>query len=99
LFACRYCAIFTISQLQPLIKNKLINYVQLSVIPWGNARIGSDGKVRLSSQQPFTWFFVALLSTLHVCQWKRIKSLNWLYIATVYASRKGSVAKWLPGST
>jgi hypothetical protein len=44
--ACRYCANFTISQLQPLFKNKLINYVQLSVIPWGNARIDSDGKVQ-----------------------------------------------------
>jgi pyruvate-formate lyase-activating enzyme len=45
LLHCRYCANFTISQLQPLFKNKLINYVQLSVIPWGNARTDADGKV------------------------------------------------------
>jgi hypothetical protein len=42
----RYCANFTISRLQPLFTNKLINYVQLSVIPWGNARTDGDGKVR-----------------------------------------------------
>eukprot|EP00882_Tetradesmus_deserticola_P014285 GHRQ01015183.1.p1 GENE.GHRQ01015183.1~~GHRQ01015183.1.p1 ORF type:complete len:245 (+),score=120.84 GHRQ01015183.1:167-901(+) len=41
---CPYCANFTITQLQPLFSNKLINYVQLSVIPWGNARVDADGK-------------------------------------------------------
>jgi hypothetical protein len=45
LLRCRYCANFTISRLQPLFTNKLINYVQLSVIPWGNARTDGGGKV------------------------------------------------------
>eukprot|EP00878_Enallax_costatus_P004175 GHUV01004404.1.p1 GENE.GHUV01004404.1~~GHUV01004404.1.p1 ORF type:complete len:258 (+),score=53.98 GHUV01004404.1:268-1041(+) len=35
---CPYCAQFTLTQLQPLFKNKLINFVELDVIPWGNAR-------------------------------------------------------------
>lgn len=35
---CSYCANFTVTQLAPLFKNKLINYVQLDLIPYGNAR-------------------------------------------------------------
>lgn len=35
---CPYCGKFTLTQLEPLLKNKLINFVQLDVIPWGNAR-------------------------------------------------------------
>jgi hypothetical protein len=35
---CRFCANFTLTQLQPLFKNKLINHVQLDIIPFGNAR-------------------------------------------------------------
>jgi hypothetical protein len=33
----RFCAKFTMEQLQPLFTNKLINHVQLDIIPYGNA--------------------------------------------------------------
>lgn len=36
---CRYCANFTLTQLRSLFDNKLINFVELDVIPWGNARL------------------------------------------------------------
>jgi hypothetical protein len=38
LCCCRYCANFTLTQLQPLFTNKLINHVHLDIIPYGNAR-------------------------------------------------------------
>eukprot|EP00879_Flechtneria_rotunda_P006169 GHRR01006486.1.p1 GENE.GHRR01006486.1~~GHRR01006486.1.p1 ORF type:complete len:283 (+),score=59.25 GHRR01006486.1:368-1216(+) len=36
---CPYCANFTVHGLKPLFENKLISFVQLDVIPWGNARL------------------------------------------------------------
>lgn len=34
----RYCANFTLTQLQPMFKSKLINFVHLDIIAYGNAR-------------------------------------------------------------
>lgn len=35
---CPYCANLTLTKIQPLFKNKLINFVRLDLIPYGNAR-------------------------------------------------------------
>ncbi|KAF8063862.1 hypothetical protein HT031_003719 [Scenedesmus sp. PABB004] len=43
---CPYCANFTLTGLAPLFESKLSNYVQLDVIPWGNARVDADGAVQ-----------------------------------------------------
>lgn len=57
----RYCANFTLTQLQPMFKSKLINFVHLDIIPYGNARTDPNtGAARSRSSSLY-----ALLQHIH----------------------------------
>lgn len=75
---CRYCANFTLTQLQPLFKNKLINHVQLDIIPYGNAH--TDPNTGAVAQQGLDGSAAEAHGRRHVCTSATLvkPSLCWL---------------------